>query len=214
VILYSYWRSSASYRVRIALALKGIACEIRPVHLIRDGGEQHRAEYRALNPQGRVPLLVDGERRINQSLAILDYLEARCPAPALVPSEAVARSRMLAFCLTIVADIQPLQNLACLDALSERFAADAEARGAWMRHWIERGLAALEAEYGAELGADSVFPDGLSWADVCLVPQLYAAQRAGAAPERFPRLAALGERLARHPAFMAAHPQAQPDAVP
>lgn len=214
MILYGYWRSSASYRVRIALALKGIAYELRPVHLLREGGEQRRADYLALNPQGRVPLLVDGEVRLNQSLAILEYLEARYPAPPLLPAEPVARARMLAFCLTIAADIQPLQNLACLDELSRRFGADAEARSAWMRHWIERGLSALEAEYGVGLGENSVFSSGLSWADVCLVPQLYAARRVGADPQRFPRLAALGERLETHPAFIAAQPERQPDAVP
>ncbi|MFP5357516.1 MAG: maleylacetoacetate isomerase [Gammaproteobacteria bacterium] len=212
VELYGYWRSSASYRVRIALALKGIAYVTHPVHLLRDGGEQHQAAYRALNPQGRVPLLVDGDFRLNQSLAILDYLEVRHPEPRLVPREPQLRARMWAFCHTIAADIQPLQNTGCLQQLTERFGADAAARTEWMRYWIERGLAVLEQGYAAEAGDETVLAPGLSLADVLLVPQLYAAERVGADANLYPRLAAIGERLRRRPAFITAHPDAQPDA--
>ena len=208
--LYSYWRSSASYRVRIALNLKGLPYEIVPVHLVRDGGQQHAAAYRVLNPQGRVPLLVDGDFHLNQSLAILDYLEARHPQPALLPTDAQRAARVRAFCLTLAADVQPFHNLATLEQLKARFAADEAARSAWMRHWIERGLAALESE--AIDTTPFVFGDTPTLADCVLVPQLFAAERFGCDAARYPRLAAVGARCRELPAFQRAHPDQQPDA--
>lgn len=209
--LYNYWRSSASYRVRIALHLKQVAFEYRPVNLVRDGGDQNQPEYRALNPQGRVPLLVDGEFRLSQSLAILDYLESRHPHPALVPAEPRARARMWAFCHAIAADIQPLQNTGPLRFLSEEFRLTGEQRDHWVRHWIDRGLHALEQEY-AEGSGDCVFGDTPTLADCVLVPQVYNAERFQCDPERYPTLARVAERLRALPAFAAAHPDRQPDA--
>jgi maleylacetoacetate isomerase len=209
--LYSFWRSSASYRVRIALSLKGLEYEYRPVHLVKDGGEQNQPAYRALNPQGRVPLLVDGDFRIAQSLAILDYLEAKSPQPALVPRDAQARARMLSFCHAIAADIQPLQNTGPVKALGDDFGATEEQKAAWVRRWIERGLAALEQERAGQPESRYVFGDAPTWADCVLVPQVYNADRHGADHRKFPKLYALAQRLREEPAFAAAAPDRQPD---
>lgn len=209
--LYSYWRSSASYRVRIALNLKGLPCEIVPIHLLRDGGEQFSNAYRALNPQARVPLLVDGDFRVNQSQAILEYLEALHPQPALVPADPRQQARVRAFCLTITADIQPLQNTSVLKYLSDQLGVSEEAKSAWLRHWITRGLAALEQESGDAGDARFVFGDTPSWADCVLVPQIYAAERFGCDAANYPRLARVAAHCATLPAFQRAHPDAQPD---
>ncbi|MES0873234.1 maleylacetoacetate isomerase [Sinimarinibacterium thermocellulolyticum] len=210
--LYSYWRSSASYRVRIALNLKGLPYEIVPVHLVRDGGQQFSAAYRALNPQSRVPLLVDGDFVLNQSLAILDYLEAQHPQPALLSGDARTKARIRAFCLTIVADIQPLQNTSVLKYLGQTLQVGEDARTAWLRHWITRGLAALEEGLRDVPDAPFVFGASPSWADCVLVPQIYAAQRFGCDAARYPRLARVAAHCATLPAFQRAHPDAQPDA--
>ena len=212
--LYSYWRSSASYRVRIALALKGLANETVPVHLVQGGGQQYAPEYRALNPQQRVPFLVDGDFGVGQSLAILDYLEARFPTPALVPAEAQARARMLSFCHAIASDIQPLQNLSPLGYLTGTLGVSEAQKAAWLKHWIDRGLAALEAEWTGDDATPFVMGEQPSWADCCLLPQMYAAERFGGDVSRYPRLLALAQRLRGLPAFAAAHPDAQPDATP
>lgn len=210
--LYAYWRSSASYRVRIALNLKGLPYEIVPVHLVRDGGEQNAAAYRALNPQGRVPLLVDGDFRLGQSQAILEYLEAVHPQPALLPAAPQARAEVLAFCQAIVADIQPLQNLAALNYLKDRLGVDEPARNAWLRHWIERGLAALEEEQAQRPSRAYCFADTPGLAECVLVPQIYAAERFACDATRYPRLAAIAARCNTLPAFQRAHPDQQPDA--
>lgn len=210
--LYSYWRSSASYRVRIALNLKGLAYEIVPVHLVRDGGQQFSAEYRALNPQSRVPLLVDGDFALNQSLAILEYLEAQHPQPALLTGDARRQARIRAFCQTINADIQPLQNTGVLKYLGERLQVDEDARNAWLRHWITRGLAALDEALHDAPETPFVFGDSASWADCLLVPQIYAATRFGCDAARYPRLARVAAHCAALPAFQRAHPDRQPDA--
>lgn len=210
--LYSYWRSSASYRVRIALNLKGLAYEIVPVHLVRDGGQQFSADYRALNPQSRVPLLVDGDFALNQSLAILEYLEATHPQPGLLTGDARRQARIRAFCQTINADIQPLQNTSVLKYLGETLQVGEDARNAWLRHWITRGLAALEDELSAAPDTAFVFGDSASWADCLLVPQIYAATRFGCDASRYPRLARVAAHCATLPAFQRAHPDQQPDA--
>ena len=209
--LYSFWRSSASYRVRIALSLKGLEYEYRAVHLVKDGGEQLKPEYQALNPQGRVPLLVDGDFKIAQSMAILDYLEAKSPQPALVPKDAKSRAKMLSFCHAIVADIQPLQNTGPLKALGEQYGFSEEQKAAWIRQWIERGLGALERERAGVPDSKYVFGDSPTWADCVLVPQVYNADRHGADKSKFPRLYELVQRLKALPAFAAAAPERQPD---
>jgi len=209
--LYSYWRSSASYRVRIALGLKKLDYEYVAVN-IAAGGEQHKAEYLALNPQSRVPLLIDGDFRLAQSLAILEYLESRTPQPSLLPADPRERARMWAFCLTIAADIQPLQNTGPLAYLTKEFAANEEKKNAWIRHWIERGLSALEAERRGPTDAAFAFGDHATFADCLLVPQVYNAERFSCDVSKFPRLYAIAKRCRELPAFEKAHPDRQPDA--
>ncbi len=210
--LHAYWRSSASYRVRIALNLKGLAYEVVPVHLLKNGGEQHQPAYRALNPEGRVPLLVDGDFKLGQSLAIFGYLESRQPEPALLPADPKLRARVWQFCEAINADIQPLQNLGPLGYLTHTLGVSEDQKLAWIRHWIDRGLSALEQETADLPERTFVFGDAPSYADCCLLPQLYAARRFGADTSQYPRLLAIGERLEKLPAFLAAHPDQQPDA--
>ncbi len=210
--LYGYWRSSSSYRVRIALHLKGLAFETMPVHLVKAGGEQYQAAYRALNPESRVPLLVDGDFKLGQSLAIFGYLEAQYPEPALLPGDAKAQARIWQFCEAINADIQPLQNLAVLTYLTGDLNLSDAQKMQWIQHWIDRGFSALEQQLTELPERAAVFGDTPSYADCCLLPQMYAARRYGATLAKYPRLVAISERLALLPAFAAAHPDQQPDA--
>ena len=210
--LYSYWRSSSAYRVRIALNLKGIAHEIVPVHLVRDGGEQHAPAYRALNPHGLVPLLVDGEARISQSMAILDYLERRAPEPALLPGDGAARAQRLSACYTIACETQPLQNLRVLRHLTGPLGHDEAEKAAWARHWIEAGLRVFEQQVAAQAGA-CCFGDAPGWADCLLVPQMYNAERFGCALDDCPTIRRVTDHLRTLPAVAAAHPDRQPDAA-
>lgn len=206
--LYSFFRSSSAYRVRIGLNLKGLDYELVPVRLI--DGEQHGEAYRALNPQGLVPLLVDGDVRIAQSLAILEYVDERWPEPALLPREAAARARVRGLALQVACDIQPLQALRVDRHLARAFGADGDAQAAWRRHWIELGLAALEAQVG-----DGPFCDGdrPGLADCFLVPQVYNARRLGVDVGAWPRIAAIVAACEALPAFRRAAPEAQPDAT-
>ncbi len=209
--LYSYWRSSAAYRVRIALNLKGLPYEIVPVHLSKDGGEQRQAEFRKLNPQGLIPLLMDGGFRLNQSLAIFEYLEARQPQPALVPQDAAQRARMWAFCQTIACDIHPLNNLRVLQYLKNRLGVGEPERDVWYRHWIAEGFQALEASLQGLPETKFCFGDAPGFADCCLVPQMYNAKRYQCPLDAYPRLTLISARLRELPAFQAAHPDRQPD---
>ena len=210
--LFAYWRSSASYRVRIALNLKNIPHEIVSLNIVGDSGQQFAPEFKTLNPQARVPLLVDGDFKLNQSLAILDYLEAKHPKPSLVPADAQTRARMWAFCHTIAGDIQPLQNLGPLAYLTREFKASDEQKNVWLRHWIERGLSALEDERRGDADTQYSFGDTPTLADCVLVPQIYAARRFKCDESKYPRLAAIGDRCMELPTFQKAQPEAQPDA--
>lgn len=209
--LYSYWRSSAAYRVRIALNLKGLTYQQVPVHLVKDGGQQHAAEYRALNPQQLVPLLVDGEARIAQSLAILEYLEEAYPVPALLPADPAQRAQVRALALHIACEIHPLNNLRVLQYLSDRLGVDEEAKNAWYRHWVDTGLTAVEQGLAA-------FDGGLSlgqrpgYLEACLLPQLYNARRFNCALDAYPRILAMAARCESLEAFRQAAPEVQPDA--
>ncbi|AGI23546.1 glutathione S-transferase [Pseudomonas sp. ATCC 13867] len=209
--LYSYWRSSAAYRVRIALGLKGLAYRQVPVHLVKEGGQQHADAYKALNPQELVPLLVDGEARIAQSLAILEYLEETHPQPSLLPRDALQRAQVRALSLHIACDIHPLNNLRVLQYLSGPLGVADEAKNAWIRHWVETGLRAVEA------GLD-VLPGPLSlgerpgYFEACLIPQLYNARRFDCDLSACPRLLAIAARCESLDAFQQAAPEVQPDA--
>lgn len=213
--LYSYWRSSAAYRVRIALALKGLAYRQVSVHLVKAGGQQHAAEYQALNPQELVPLLVDesnGGARVAQSLAILEFLEEAYPVPALLPADLARRAQVRALALHIACDIHPLNNLRVLQYLSAELGATDEAKNAWYRHWVEKGLSAVEQGLG-------MFKDKLSlgqrpgYLEACVIPQLYNARRFACDLAACPRLLAMEERCLAISAFQVAAPEAQPDAV-
>lgn len=210
VILYGFWRSTASYRVRIALNWKRIAYETRPVALVHGG--QDADDYRRMNPQGRVPWLIDGEVEIGQSLAIIEWLEETRPEPPLLPRDAARRARARQAAAIIACDVQPLGNLGVLRRLKSQFGADQAATDAWAAHWIEQGFGALET-IAIEAGGPYVMGNAVTVADVCLVPQMYNARRFGVDLAVFPRLVAVDAALNALPAFTAARPEAQPDAV-
>ena len=210
MILYDYFRSSAAYRVRIALNLKGLEAEHRFVHLRR--GEQRAAAYLALNPQGFVPLLVVGERRIAQSLAILEYLEERHPLPPLLPPAAEDRAWVRSIALAIACDIHPLDNLRVLKYLEDPLGIDEPRRDAWYRHWIEEGFAAIEAQLAARPATRCCFADEPTLADVCLVPQVAIANRLRVDLAPYPRIRAIDAACLAIPAFDRARPENQPDA--
>jgi maleylpyruvate isomerase len=209
MILHGYWRSGAAYRTRIALALKGLAYRQQGVDL-RTGAQRSEA-FVALNPQGMVPALeVDGVV-LTQSPAILEWLEDAHPAPALLPTDAIDRARVRAMAALIGCDIHPLNNLRVGKALRETFGADQAAVDAWAARWILPGFEALEALV-ARHGAGWCFGDTPTLADCYLIPQIYSARRFNVALDAFPRLLAIDAAAARHPAFIAAHPDNQPDA--
>ncbi len=211
--LYSYWRSSAAYRVRIGLNLKGLAYETRPVHLVRDGGEQHAEDYRALNPQELVPMLVDGGRRITQSLAILEYLDEAFPKPALLPADLRGRARVRALAQLVACDIHPLNNLRVLQYLKRENGLEQPAIDAWMRHWMQEGLAAMEAMLaGSPETGHFCHGESPTLADCCLVPQLYNAHRFNVSLDAYPEIARIEANCLSLPAFDAARPENQPDA--
>ena len=211
--LWSYWRSSSAYRVRIALGLKGLPFEYVPVHLVREGGQQHQADFATVNPLRQVPVLEveDGNDtiRLVQSMAIIEYLDERFPEPPLLPQSARGRAHVRAMAETVNAGIQPLQNTDTFAEL-KKHAIEPEA---WARIFIAKGLAALEALATEHAGA-FLFEDRVSLADVYLVPQLYNARRWGVSLEPFPTLTRADANAQALPAFQAAAPNAQPDAEP
>ncbi|HEY5459938.1 MAG TPA: maleylacetoacetate isomerase [Sphingomicrobium sp.] len=205
-VLYDYFRSSASYRARIALNLKGVDYELRPVSLVE--GKQTEAAFRALNPQGLVPLLEIDGHRITQSLAICNYLNSIVPDPPFMPADAAERAHVLALALTVACDIHPLNNLRVLKYLQSTFGVDDAAKDLWYRHWIEEGLAALEEMARPKAGA-FLFGDAPTIADICLVPQLYNARRFSVPVTAYPTLRRADETASAHAAFAAAHPDRQ-----
>jgi maleylpyruvate isomerase len=209
--LYSYFRSSAAYRVRIALHLKGLLFDYEPVHLRK--GEQHADAYRAVNRQELVPTLVDGETVVTQSLAIIEYLDERHPEPRLLPSTPAGRARVRAIALAIVCDIHPLNNLRVLRYLMRTLNVGEEAKDAWYRHWIDTGLGALEAQLTADATTGTFcYGDAPTMADVCLVPQLANARRANIPLESYPTLLRIDASCRALDAFARAAPDRQPDA--
>jgi maleylacetoacetate isomerase len=175
--LYSYFRSSAAYRVRIALNLKGLEYNVAPIHLLRDGGQHHTPDYACRNPAELVPTLDHDSMTITQSLAILEYLGEIYPRPALLPPTALGRARVRALCLTIACEIHPLDNLRVLDYLKAELGASEDARNAWYRHWVEVGLRAFERLLIRDTSA-GVFCHGdvPTFADCCLIPQIFNAK--------------------------------------
>ncbi len=215
LVLYSYWRSSAAYRVRIGLNLKRLAYEIAPVHLLRDGGEQHAPAYREANPQQLVPVLQHGGRMLRQSLAILEYLDEVWPEPALLPATARERQRARALAQLVACDVHPLNNLRVLQYFEREWNVPQPEREDWVRHWMAEGFAAFEALL-ADDPATGEFCEGNvpGIADCCLVPQLYNARRFGLDLDPYPTLLRVEATCLALPAFDAARPERQPDAPP
>ncbi|HZH44682.1 MAG TPA: maleylacetoacetate isomerase [Lysobacter sp.] len=213
--LYSYWRSSAAYRVRIGLNLKGLPYELVPVHLLRDGGEQRRPEYLRANPQGLVPVLMHGQRPLRQSLAILEYLDEVWPEPSLLPASARERQRVRGLAQLVACDIHPLNNLRVLQYFEREWGVPQQERDGWVKHWIAEGLRAFE-ELVADNPGTGAFCQGDSpgLADCCLVPQLYNARRFGADLSAYPTLLRIEAACLALPAFDRARPERQPDCPP
>lgn len=208
--LYSFFNSSASWRVRIALALKGLAFESIAINLRE--GRQHGAAYQALSVSGSVPLLVDGSGQgIGQSLAIIDYLDSRFARTPLLPVEPLARARVLEVAHLICSDIHPLNNLRVLGYLQKTLHLSDRQKQAWYQHWVEEGFQALETALDRHGYGDYCFGDQPGLADCCLVPQVGNALRMGCEVQRFERTLAVYERCQTHPAFIQATPNRQPD---
>jgi maleylacetoacetate isomerase len=208
-VLYGYWRSSAAYRVRIALAWKYLGYEQVSIDL--RSGQQSAAEFKALNPQGLVPFLLDGELGLGQSLAIIEYLEERYPQPPLLPAVAAERAKVRAMAQVVACDIHPLNNLRVLKYLAKPLELDESRVSEWARHWIMSGFAALEA--AAHPAGPYLLGEQVTLADVCLVPQMYNARRVSTELCGFPRLLAVERHLSELPAFQVARPEAQAQAV-
>lgn len=211
--LYDYWRSSAAYRVRIGLHLKGIDYESASINLIAGADEQFSESYRTKNPQMRVPALETPHGLITQSLAILDWLDKIYPEPLLVPADAWLAAQVRAFAQTIACDIHPLNNISVLRRIELEFSASKEHVGEWYRHWIKLGFAALEQQAEQRPQTAFAFGDHPTLADVMLVPQMANARRYKTDLSPFPRLVAWDERARALPSFATAAPEAQRDAV-
>ncbi len=213
MILHNYFRSSASYRVRIALNLKNIAYEYRAVHLTRDGGEQFSPVFRALNPQALVPVLEHEGKLLTQSLAILEYLEEIRPEPALLPAAPFERARVRALALAVACEIHPLNNLRVLHYLTGTVGAGTDVKNEWYRHWLRLGLEGLESEL-AKSAHTGAFCHGSTptMADCCLIPQLFNARRFAFDLSPYPTLLAVERSCLALPAFRDAAPERQPDA--
>ena len=210
MILYDYFRSSAAYRVRIALHLKGLDPERRFIHLRK--GEQRAASYLERNPQGLVPALEIGARALTQSLAIIEYLDETHPEPPLLPSQPEDRAWVRSIALAIACDIHPIDNLRVLKYLAGELQIDEPRRDAWYAHWIAEGFGALETQLAARASGRCCHGDSPTLADICLVPQVANAIRGKVPLDRYPRIRAINEACLALPAFALARPDRQPDA--
>lgn len=210
--LYSYFRSSAAYRVRIALNLKNLSYDVIPVHLLREGGQQHTREFISKSPAHMVPVLDDNSHLLTQSLAIIEYLEETHPAPALLPSDAVERAQVRALALDIACDTHPLANLRVMQYLTSELKLDESARTAWSRRWVMMGLGVVEKKLAVRPQSDYCFGDAPSVADCCLIPQVFNARRLHCDLDTLPNVSRIYERCNQLPAFERAAPEQQVDA--
>jgi maleylacetoacetate isomerase len=211
--LHTYWRSSAAFRVRIALNLKGLEYRQIAQHLLRDGGEHRRPAYGAVNPQRLVPTLEDDDFVLGQSLAIIEYLDETRPKPPLLPGTARDRGTIRAMALAVACDIHPLNNLRVLQYLGRELGTDQESTARWYRHWIDEGFEALEhwiARHSTK--GRYCYGDSPTLADICLLPQVFNSRRYQMDLSAYPRLAAVSSHLETLPAFAAARPEVQADA--
>ena len=210
MLLYDYFRSSAAYRVRIALNLKGITTDRKSIHLRK--GEQRGHEYKSVNPQGLVPCLVlDDGTRLTQSLAIMEWLEEKYPEPPLLPRDSLARARCRAIALAIACDIHPIDNTRVLAYLEKDLALDQEKRDTWYRHWITVGFTALEAQLHQGPPGPFACGEQPTMADICLVPQVANAKRLATPLEAFPRIVEINDNCLKVKAFADARPEVHPD---
>ena len=211
VVLYSYWRSSSAYRVRIALNLKGIEYRQKAIHLVRDGGEQNSPDYRAVNPLGLVPALVHAGHTIVQSMAICEYLDETFKSHPILPEDPVSRSCVRGIAQSIASEIQPLNNLAVLNFLGNKLNQDKDAIKQWYDHWLDRGFSAVEAWLAGPRSGTFSFGDTPTLADCFLVPQVYNAERYSFDLEPYPNICRITENCRSLPAFEQAAPEYQPD---
>jgi maleylpyruvate isomerase len=211
--LYSYFRSSAAYRVRIALKLKGLPYSYVPVHLLKDGGQQHSSEYQRVNPAALVPTLVDGDHALGQSLAIIEYLDETHPEPALLPRDALGRARVRGLAQSVACEIHPLNNLRVLQYLENDLKVDESIKATWYRHWITLGFTAIETLL-VNNPATGAFCHGNTpgLADCCLIPQIANSRRFNTPLDAFPTIRRIEEACLTLDAFAKAAPQLQPDA--
>ncbi|MFT5134012.1 MAG: maleylacetoacetate isomerase [Gammaproteobacteria bacterium] len=212
--LYSYWRSSAAYRVRIGLNLKDIAHEIIPVNMLLDGGQQLTSEYRQINPQGLVPALIDDGMTLTQSLAILEYLDEKYPQSGLLPANIADKARARQLAQIIACDIHPLNNLRVLKYIKREFAQDDDAKDTWYKHWMIQGFDALESEL-TKVRGDGPYCLGkkVTLVDLFLIPQMYNAHRFDTPLDNYPTLVAIEQACLELEAFDKAKPENQIDAV-
>jgi len=209
--LYGYWRSSAAYRVRIALHLKELAFESYSVHLVKNGGEQHQADYTELNPHHLVPTLIDNNLVLNQSIAIIDYLDAKYPQVPLYPQDIVAKARVQALALDVACEIHPVNNLRVQQYLAQQLGASDQQKNDWMHHWMSIGFAAIEQQL-LNSAEQYCFANKVTMADICLVPQVYNALRFKLDMTPYPTITRVVENCNQLKAFIKALPENQPDA--
>jgi len=209
--LYGYWRSSAAYRVRIAMHFKGLTFDSIPVHLVKDGGQQHSEDYVALNPNHLVPTLVDEDVTLNQSIAIIDYLDQKYPEIGLYPKELVAKAIVQAMALDIACEVHPLNNLRVQQYLVKQLGVDDKQKLSWVNDWMATGFKAFEQTLARHSG-QYCYQDRITIADLCLIPQVYNAQRFGIDMTPYPNINRVVENCLAHPAFIAALPENQSDA--
>ncbi len=206
--LYDYFRSTASYRVRIALAYKQCDYKTIPIHLINNGGEQHQSQYLELNPQGLVPTLKADNHYLHQSLAILEYLEECHPEPRLLPKDPIVRAEIRAVAQSIACDIHPLNNLRVLQYLQQKLNVSEDEKNTWYHHWVHKGLSALETQLAQHPARGlCCFGDTPTFADLCLIPQMFNAHRFEVPLDDYPTLVAIEAHCLTLPAFIAAAPR-------
>ena len=209
--LYGYWRSSAAYRVRIAMHLKGLVFESVPVHLVKDGGEQHKDAYTDLNPTHLVPTLVDEDIKLHQSIAIIEYLDEKGPSVAIYTDNIMIKAKVKALALDVACEMHPVNNLRVQQYLVKSFSLPESDKLIWSHYWMNIGFTAIEKQLKLNAG-QYCFGDNITMADICLVPQVYNANRFNLDMSKFPNICRVVDNCNKHPAFIAALPENQDDA--